>query len=46
MIKNKILTSSIGSLIDKSVIEFILLLSKYKSIKQLSKIVQLIETKL
>ena len=42
--KNKILTSSIGSLIDKSVIEFILLLSKYKSIKQLSKIVQLIET--
>ena len=41
--KNQILSSSIGSIINKSVIEFILFLSKDKSIKQLSKIVKNIE---
>ena len=41
--KNQILSSSIGSIINKSVIEFILFLSKDKSIKQLSKIVKNVE---
>ena len=41
--KNKILSSSIGSIIHKSVIEFVLFLSQDKSIKQLSKIVKSIE---
>ena len=42
--KNTILTSSLGSIINNSVFEFILYLSKDKSIKQLSKIVRIIET--
>ena len=42
--KNQILSSSIGSKISKSVIEFILYLSLDKSIKQLSKIVKIVET--
>lgn len=41
--KNKILSLSIGSIIHKSVTEFILFLSKDKSIKQLSKIVKSVE---
>ena len=43
--KKKILLSSIDSIINNSVIEFILYLSKDKSIKQLSKIIKLIEEK-
>ena len=41
--KNTILTSSLGSIINNSVFEFILYLSRDKSIKQLSKIVRIIE---
>ena len=41
--KNKILSSSMSSIINNSVIEFILFLSINKSIKQLSKIVKIVE---